>query len=33
MECVAELIKVLPEIVGTICVTAVIITWIKNSWR
>lgn len=31
MDYLAELIKILPEIVGTICVTAVIITWIKNS--
>lgn len=26
-----KLIKVLPKIVGTICVTTIIVTWIKNS--
>ena len=31
MDCITELIKVLPEIVGTICVTTIIDTWIKNS--
>lgn len=31
MDCLVELIKVLPEIVGSICVTTIIVTWIKNS--